>query len=379
MPVTPLGFFGTKMVFPSGCDPPAFLHPGHDSMSIAGLLAIYCVLIAMASVGGGWLPAMFRMTHLRTQLLMSFVAGLMLGIATLHLLPHAMESLESTSRTGAATLAGVIGMFLLLRAFHVHTHEVPLAIVPTATVAASDSQSVDESCNHGHAHDHQHDHQHDSPKPSRRLGWLGMLFGLGLHTVMDGVALGASVAADASHGAWLGLAGLGTFLAVALHKPLDAFSISSVMATGGWSPSQRMMVNLSFSLCCPIGAGLFYFGATQLHIGPAILGYGLAISAGFFICIALADLLPEVHFHDHDRGKLTGALLVGILLAIGIENLPGHSHDHDHNHHHHGFGRPTASEPLSPGDRFRARIRAESLTGHDHHDHSGHGHKHHSH
>lgn len=343
-------------------------------MSIAGLLAIYCVLIALASVGGGWLPAMFRMTHLRTQLLMSFVAGLMLGIATLHLLPHAMESLGSTSRTGAATLAGVIGMFLLLRAFHVHTHEVPLAIVPDATVATSESQAADESCSHGHPHDHQHDDQRRSHQPVRRLGWLGMLFGLGLHTVMDGVALGASVAADASHGAWLGLAGLGTFLAVALHKPLDAFSISSVMATGGWSPSQRMMVNLAFSLCCPIGAGLFYFGATQLQLGPAILGYGLAISAGFFICIALADLLPEVHFHDHDRSKLTAALLVGILLAIGIENLPGHSHDHDH--HHHGFDSPTASQPLSPGDRFRARIRAESPAGHEHHDHSHHGHSH---
>jgi len=58
--------------------------------------------------------------------------------------------------------------------------------------------------------------------------------------VMDGVALGASVTADAGHGAWLGLAGLGTFLAVALHKPLDAFAIGSVMAPGaGLRPRGR--------------------------------------------------------------------------------------------------------------------------------------------
>jgi len=340
------------------------------SMSIAGLLAIYCVLIAIASVGGGWLPAMLRMTHLRTQMLMSFVAGLMLGIATLHLLPHAMESLGSSSRTGAATLVGVIGMFLLLRAFHVHSHNVPVAIVPIATIATTDSESLAAPCDHGH------DHGHDLPsKPSRGLGWVGMLFGLGLHTVMDGVALGASVAADAGHGAWLGLAGLGTFLAVALHKPLDAFSISSVMATSGWSPTQRMLVNFAFSLCCPIGAGLFYFGATQLQVGPSVLGYGLALSAGFFICIALADLLPEVHFHDHDRGKLTVALLVGISLAVGIENLPGHSHNHDHDHLH-DHGRVTASEPQSPADKFRARLRLESSGGHDHHGHDHHGHDH---
>ncbi|HBJ34317.1 MAG TPA: iron permease [Planctomycetaceae bacterium] len=343
-------------------------------MSIAGLLAVYCVLIAMASVGGGWLPAMLRMTHLRTQMLMSFVAGLMLGIATLHLLPHAMESLGSTSRTGAATLVGVIAMFLLLRAFHVHTHDVPVAIVPVATIATTDSQALSDQCEHGPIHSHSDGGS--SPKPVRGLGWMGMLFGLGLHTIMDGVALGASVAADVGHGAWLGLAGLGTFLAVALHKPLDAFSISSVMASSGWSPTQRMLVNFAFSLCCPIGAGLFYFGATQLQVGPSVLGYGLALSAGFFICIALADLLPEVHFHDHDRGKLTVALLVGISLAVGIENLPGHSHNHDHDHLHdhlHDHGRVTVTESLSPADRFRARIRSES-SGHHGHDHHGHNH-----
>jgi len=339
-------------------------------MSIAWLLTIYCLFVALASVGGGWLPAMLRMTHLRTQLLMSFVAGLMLGIATLHLLPHAMESLGSTSRTGAATLVGVVGMFLLLRAFHVHSHDVPVAIDPEATLAISgDQDAAAQGCDHGHVASPCPSHSTESS--SRGFGWLGMLFGLGLHTVMDGVALGASVAADASHGAWLGLAGLGTFLAVALHKPLDAFSISSVMATSGWSRSQRTIVNFCFAICCPLGAALFYFGATRLEIGPSILGYGLALSAGFFICIALADLLPEVHFHDHDRLKLTTALLVGIALAVGIENLPGHSHNHDHFGHRHGEVLSLA--PRTPAERFRARLAGEH--GADAHDH-GHDHAH---
>jgi zinc and cadmium transporter len=153
-----------------------------------------------------------------------------------------------------------------------------------------------------------------------------MLFGLGLHTLMDGVALAASVAAEASHGPWLGLAGIGTFLAVVLHKPLDAFSITTVMKRGGWTAAQQNLVNLTFSLCCPLGAILFYFGVTQLGQDGTILGWGLALSAGFFICISLSDLLPEVAFHDHDRGKLTAALLLGVALAVGIENLPGHRH-----------------------------------------------------
>ncbi len=82
-----------------------------------------------------------------------------------------------------------------------------------------------------------------------------------------------------------------------------------------------------------------YLGATTFLEGTSILGWGLAISAGFFICIALADLLPEVAFHDHDRVKLTIALLLGVVVAMGIENLPGHSHSHDGQHigHDHQF------------------------------------------
>ena len=250
---------------------------------------------------------------------MSFVAGLMLGIAMLHMLPHASQLMGSASTTGGAALAGIIAMFILLRAFHTHAHG-----------EIDDAPAGQESHEH---HDHAHGCDHDHPK---HLGWLGMLFGLGLHTLMDGVALAASVAAEAGHTPWLGLAGLGTFLAVALHKPLDAFAITSVMKKGGWTPTQQSLVNMTFSLACPIGALLFYFGATQLSSDGAILGWGLALSAGFFICISLADLLPEVAFHDHDRLKLTTALLLGVALAVGIENLPGHSHEgHSHEGHSH--------------------------------------------
>ncbi|WP_164102906.1 ZIP family metal transporter [Candidatus Laterigemmans baculatus] len=324
-------------------------------MWIVALLIGYCLLVAAASMAGGWLPALVRMTHLRTQLLMSFVAGLMLGISMLHLMPHAFETLGSAAWSGGSVLSGMIFMFLLLRAFHVHHHgDAPLAVDPAATIAEApedpalaaeeqhrhlcelEGHGHGHDDHHGHEHGHEHGHGHGHGHAGRPLGWMGLVFGLSLHTLMDGVALGASVTADAEHGDWLGLAGLGTFLAVALHKPLDAFAITSVMQTHGWSPRQRGVVNAIFALACPAGALLFWFGATQFHLDGIVLGLGLGVSAGFFICIALADLLPEVHFHDHDRGKLTAALLLGVALAVGIENLPGHQHSHGpHSHEAH--------------------------------------------
>ena len=308
-------------------------------MTIEILLVVYCCVIVLASTAGGRLPRLIKMTHLKTQLLMSFVGGLMLGIALLHLMPHAVDTLGSASKAGAAALVGVVTMFLLMRAFHPpHDHG-----------------------GHDHGGDSgQCDHDHSGQETPRSIGWIGMLFGLGLHTMIDGVALAASAVADAEHGVTLGLAGIGTFLAVALHKPLDAFAITSTMKASGWSVGHQNLVNFLFSLACPLGALLFYFGFTQVSDSAWWLGCGLAISAGFFVCISLSDLLPEVAFHDHDRGKLTAALFLGVALAVGVENLPGHSHDHSGKHQHQVSGKSSDGQPAE----------------HDHseHDHAGHDH-----
>jgi zinc and cadmium transporter len=58
-----------------------------------------------------------------------------------------------------------------------------------------------------------------------------------------------------------------------------------------------------------------------------VLGGALGFAAGVFLCIALADILPEVHFHTHDRLKLSVVLLAGVALAYAIGFVePGHEH-----------------------------------------------------
>ena len=44
-------------------------------------LVLYCVLVLLASLAGGWLLLAMRLTHARLQTAVSFVAGLMLGMA----------------------------------------------------------------------------------------------------------------------------------------------------------------------------------------------------------------------------------------------------------------------------------------------------------
>ncbi|MHB0955118.1 MAG: ZIP family metal transporter [Pirellulaceae bacterium] len=292
------------------------------------LITIYGVCLIVASLAGGWLPSMMQLTHTRMQLMMSFVGGLMMGVAILHLLPHAVVQTESLDYAAWSCILGLLTMFLTIRVFNVHQHG-PI-------MEPGEKQSA--SPQHLHAHDDcKHPAERADASP-HRFTWFGLFLGLAVHSLIDGVAVAASVVAAVDHGSTWGLLGAGTFFAVLFHKPLDSLSITSVMAVGSWSRRARDVVNLLFSLICPAGALLFYFGTRELGAGQHIaIGCTLGFSAGVFLCISLADILPEIQFHHHDRVKLSAALLIGVALsfAIGLfesEHAHDHGHDHDHGH-----------------------------------------------
>ena len=293
-------------------------------MNPLSVLVVYCVLIAGVSLLGGWLPTKIRITHTRMQLLMSFLGGIMMGVALLHLLPHSIAQTGSIETGVFSTLVGLVITLILLRCFHFHQHDVPDGI---------------HQCGHDNEHEHDHDSQTETPRstelPDGHAGlnpasWAGLFMGLSFHTIMDGVALAASVSAEHSHahsGAFV-LAGLGTFLAIALHKPMDSLSIVALMKVSGSSKKIASGVNIVYALMCPLGALICYFGLKEVGAGKdTVTAWALGLSAGIFLCIAMVDVLPEVQFHTHDRFKLSGALLAGVLIAwlIGLVE-PNSSH-----------------------------------------------------
>ena len=290
-------------------------------ISSGWLLAIYCALVLLASLAGGWLPIVVRLTHTRLQIAISLVAGLMLGIALLHFLPDASEQLGSLKRTVGWMLAGFLTMFFLQRFFHFHHHDLPEG---DPEDCCQDEHDV-EPHEHQHEHDHDHDHGHHAhtlaEKSAQQLSWVGTALGLTLHSLLDGLAMAAAVEATARG---QGLAGFGTALAVILHKPFDAMAVSTLMTAGGSSRFSRQLLNALFSLATPLGVVFFYLGAN--HIGASnvvFLGCALAFCAGTFLCIASSDLLPELQFHSHDRLKLSVALLLGVGIAVLIGVIGG--------------------------------------------------------
>jgi zinc and cadmium transporter len=275
---------------------------------------VYSALVVLASLGGGWIPLVARLDHTHTQVLMSFVAGMMLGVGVFHMLPHANHEIGNLDVAVCWMMIGLLAMFFLQRVFHFHQHG-PLEL----------------EGEHHHDHDHDHDGSghHSHGTGAGKLNWLGVAAGLTLHSLMDGVALAASVEAEADPAGGQWFLGVGAFLAILLHKPLDAMAITTLMVAGNWPVRTRHVVNFLFALVVPLGVGLFYLSAKGVHADQSlIVGCALAFSAGNFLCISLSDLLPEVQFHAHDRWKLSIALLLGITLAylIGYLETGGHAH-----------------------------------------------------
>jgi zinc and cadmium transporter len=299
---------------------------------LTATLILYCALVMAAALAGGLVPMVVRLSHRAMQVALSFVSGVMLGVAVLHMLPHAwLEVMEDAEHSGVPPsldaialwlLAGFLLMFLLERFLCFHHHEM-------------------EACSeHGHAHggDHAHDHDHT-------LSWAGALIGLSVHSILNGVALAAAVIAESHGHAGLSLAGFGTFLVIFLHKPFDSLTIGTLMAAGKRSARSRLIVSGLYALAVPAGAVAFTIGGEALGgLSHSAIAAALALSAGMFLCIALSDVLPELQFHRHDRIKLTAALLAGLALAyiVGVFEGEMHGHggpmevelDHDHAHDH---------------------------------------------
>lgn len=270
-------------------------------------LWLYLSLIAVASVAGGSSVALVSLGHRRMQVLLSMTGGVMLGVALLHLLPHACLAADGDIDAVAKwVLAGFFLMFLLERAFHGHAHH-------------STEDGHDGDCHHSHA---------ASSVPAGRWAWCGAFAGLALHSLADGAALAASVHADGDAGGGL-LSGFATFFAIVLHKPFDSLMIATLMIASGTSVGLRRATTLAYATIVPIGAIAFHSALGLLGSrADTVLAAAMAMAAGAFLCIAAADLLPEVEFHSHDRLLLTASLVVGIALAWGMTILEHATHAH---------------------------------------------------
>jgi len=244
------------------------------------------------------------------QVLLSLVAGVMAGIAAVDLLPHAIEGMaaaashhgdhghghlhgHSHSEWSGPHLAmlwavgGFLGMYLLERFFCFHHHE-----------------QDEGGCSHaGHGH---------------TMSWIGAATGLSVHALLAGVGLGAAILLEGGEDvAW---PGLGMLLAIVLHKPFDGLAIVTLMGRDHRGLGARWTATLLYAAVTPAGIAITWAIGAETNI-EAWAAPAVAVTAGLLLCIALSDILPELQYHTHDRLLLSGALVVGLLVAVAASYL----------------------------------------------------------
>lgn len=222
-----------------------------------------------------------QIRHRWSMELSSLAAGVLIATATLHLIPEALDLDLSPLQLGWMVL-GAITVFFFLERFVLWIH---------------------------------HHHEVAGPKPS---AWL-VTIGDGLHNLLDGFAIASAFAADTR-------LGIITAFAIAAHELPHEIADFIILLRSGLSKKNAVLLNLASAATAFIGVVLSFVLSSTLEKSEPMI---LAASAGMFLYIALSDIIPELHSHDHhahkdEHGKPTLQMLcflIGIAFIALLSSL----------------------------------------------------------
>lgn len=253
-------------------------------------LAVYAGAILVGALIGGAVPLVGQMR--RSDTLLSFSAGVMLGAAFFHMLPEAAQGAGLSAIP--FVLVGFLFLYLLERFVLVHVCAEPGPAAGEALVAPTTPA-----------------HRHSDAATGCDVHTLGLaaFIGLSLHTIVDGFALGA-----ASNEQALGFL---VFLAILAHKIPSSFSLSSILRAEGYSRQRALVMNAAFALMVPIGAALYLVLRGLIHT-QSFASLALAASSGTFLHLSFSDILPDLHRRGASKLKLSAALLLGVAIMWSL-------------------------------------------------------------
>ncbi len=219
--------------------------------------------------------------------LLSLSGGILLGVAFLDLLPEAIEhGLEHglpLTIPFAVTLGAIILFHILDKTFSFHAHH----------------QHTD---THAHPEETCHNVTHTHTRTYIRAGSII------LHSFLDGIAIGASFAADAR-------LGILVLLAVALHSFADGMSTVTFLKLGLGDKHARILPVLGIGALAPFIGSFIGF---RLGLDTNTIALLLSAFAGFFIFLSLSELLPQAHSGRMSKTSGVALTILGIALVAFI-------------------------------------------------------------
>lgn len=253
-------------------------------MDILSYIIVFTLVGSVISLIGGVILLYKEKFALKiSHFLTAFAAGALLSTAFFDLLPEAAEHMEELGldvNIPLWTLLGILGFFLLERFIH-----------------------------------HHHDHTSHTEEEKKSIIPL-VIVGDSLHNFTDGVAIAATFLISIP-------LGIVTALAVAAHEIPQEIGDFGLMLNKGMRRKRVLLINLFSSLAAIAGAILTYIYQESLEQYLPVI---LAVTSGFFIYIALANLIPEIHNRDNQKVAFweTVMLLLGVIVVyLAISTLEG--------------------------------------------------------
>lgn len=255
-------------------------------MSPVARLVLATMGVVFAAVAGGATALWGRHSSRRLEVFLAASAGLMLGVVATHMLP---EAFEAGPAAAPSVVAGFVFMLLVERFVLPHALHAPQV--------ADAHEHCDPAIEHQHVRED-------------AAGW-GAFLGLALHTLGDGIALGAASHSPRQEEV------LWVFLAIATHKFPSAFALGSILVRARVRSAR--VFGSSAALGLMVGVGGTMFLVLQRFVGldaQAFTHYAVGFSAGSFLHVVVTDLLPDLHRRGRERRALLFAFLGGLGAMV---------------------------------------------------------------
>lgn len=213
-----------------------------------------------------------------TMLLVSLSAGTLLGGAFFHLLPEILESDGENMTIWFLVIGGILVFFILEKIIHWrHCH------IPTSD-----------------------EHPH-------HLGKMNLV-GDGLHNFIDGAIIAGAFLVNPS-------IGLATTIAVIAHEIPQEIGDFGVLIHAGYQRRKALLLNFLMALTAVVGAVVTLLAGNKIG---NITSFIIPFTAGSFIYISTADLIPELKKEVNFKTSFNQLLFIiaGIAIAYLLKLLP---------------------------------------------------------